>query len=66
MTHTEQVRTFRCAIHNAGSFYAALAEAGLYADPANRTRLFTYFPELVVKYGPNSSLYARMYSFEKV
>lgn len=66
MGHTEQVRTFRCAVHNAGSFYATLAEAGLYADPANRTRLLTCFPELVAQYGPSSSFYARMYSFEKV
>ena len=66
MRLTEQVRTFRCAIHNAGSFYATLAQAGLHADPANRARLLTCFPELTAQYGPRSSLYDRMYSFEEV
>ena len=66
MKLTEQVRTFRCAIHNAGSFYATLAQAGLHADPSNRARLLNCFPELAAQYGPRSSLYARMYSFEEV
>lgn len=66
MEITEQVRTLRCAIHNAGSFYATLAQAGLYADPVNRARLLGYFPELVSDYGPKSRLYDRMYSLEQV
>ena len=61
MTRTEQYCTLRCALHNASSFYATLAQAGLVADPADLVKLFEAFPALISDYGPASHFYARMY-----
>jgi 2-oxo-4-hydroxy-4-carboxy--5-ureidoimidazoline (OHCU) decarboxylase len=37
-----------------GSFVSAIAEALRFADPINREKLLTAFPDLVEKYGPTS------------
>jgi len=44
----------------AGSFYKALAHAGLAADPGNKQRLLTAFPEFAATYGPASRLHRTM------
>lgn len=62
MTRTEQYCTLRCALHNANSFYATLAQAGLVADPMDLVKLFETFPALISDYGPESHFYARMYT----
>jgi len=41
-----------------GTFISTVAQAGLFADPENRKRIFVAFPELVYKYGPTSHFYA--------
>lgn len=38
-----------------GSFVSALALALRYADPSNRARLLDAFPDIVKKYGPDST-----------
>ena len=43
-----------------GSFYKALAEAGLKADPSNRQRLLAAFPELANTYGAASVLHRQL------
>jgi len=40
-----------------GNFFRRLAEAGLAADPINRQRLLTAFPELTSIYGPDTKLH---------
>lgn len=40
-----------------GRFFKNLAGALVAADPTNRMRLLQAFPEIVVDYGPDSSLY---------
>ena len=56
MTNTEQYCTLRCALHNASSFYATLAQAGLVADPSDLVKLFEAFPALISDYGPRQPL----------
>lgn len=41
-----------------GSFTRLLAKAAIFADNENRRRLFSAFPELVYRYGPNSHFYS--------
>jgi hypothetical protein len=41
-----------------GSFTRFIAQAGIYADNENRRRVFSAFPEIVYKYGPQSRFYA--------
>jgi hypothetical protein len=62
MTRTEQYCTLRCALHNASSFYATLAQAGLVAGPSDLVKLFEAFPALISDYGPESHFYARMFT----
>jgi hypothetical protein len=45
------------AVEYGGSFFKALAAAGLKADPSNRDRLFRTWPELSATYGPASNLH---------
>jgi len=52
--------TFVTASKYAGSFYKALAHAGLAADPGNKQRLLTAFPEFAATYGPASRLHRTM------
>lgn len=56
-TAEEQIWTLHTAARFAGSFYKALANAGLLADPQNRARLFKAWPELTASYGPGTSFY---------
>jgi hypothetical protein len=52
--------TFQTAASYGGKFYAALADAGLAADPSNKRRLWLAFPELNSTYGPASALHRRL------
>lgn len=40
-----------------GSFYKALSIALRRADPRNRERILTAFPEILERYGPNTQFY---------
>ena len=60
MTDSDRYWTFVTATQFAGSFFKALAEAGLRADPINRERLLMAFPEIYAAYGPASRLHCRL------
>ena len=60
MTDSDRYWTFITAAQYAGSFFKALAEAGLKADPINRERLLLAFPEVYATYGPASRLHRRL------
>jgi hypothetical protein len=57
MSDTDLHYTFVTAAQYGGSFFRRLAEAGLAADPINRQRLTTAFPELMTIYGPDTILH---------
>jgi hypothetical protein len=57
MSDTDIHYTFVTATQYGGSFFRRLAEAGLAADPLNRQRLITAFPELLSIYGPDTKLH---------
>lgn len=40
-----------------GSFTRFLAQAGIFADSENRRRIFSAFPEIAHRYGPQSRFY---------
>jgi hypothetical protein len=40
-----------------GNFYSRLASALRAADPANREKIFSAFPEIDERYGPDSNFY---------
>jgi hypothetical protein len=61
MTPNQSRCTLQVAVHYAGSFFSALAQAGLTADPANRERLLQAFPEFEQQYGPGTAFYQRMF-----
>jgi hypothetical protein len=44
----------------AGSFYQAMGNAGLAADPNNKRRILAAFPEMVATYGTASRLHQTM------
>ena len=60
MSDTDTYWTLQAAVAYGGSFYKALAEAGLKADPSNRQRLLTAFPEMADTYGPASTLHRQL------
>ena len=60
MSGTDIHQTFVTAYTYGGSFYKALAEAGLKADPSNRQRLLAAFPELANTYGAASVLHRQL------
>ena len=60
MTDSDRYWTFITAMQYAGSFFTALAEAGLKADPINRERLLLAFPEIYATYGPSSRLHRKL------
>jgi len=60
MSDTDIHQTFVTAYTYGGSFYQALAMAGLKADPSNRQRLLTAFPEMADTYGPASTLHRQL------
>jgi hypothetical protein len=52
--------TFVTASKYAGSFYQAMGNAGLAADPNNKRRILAAFPEMVATYGTASRLHQTM------
>jgi hypothetical protein len=52
--------TFQTAASYGGSFFRALADAGLAADPGNKRRILMAFPEMTATYGPASPLHRRL------
>jgi 2-oxo-4-hydroxy-4-carboxy--5-ureidoimidazoline (OHCU) decarboxylase len=54
MTPTELHAMIICMDTNGGSFVSSIAQALRFADPTNRKKLLTAFPDLVEKYGPAS------------
>jgi len=60
MSDTDIHQAFVTAYTYGGSFYQALAMAGLKADPSNRQRLLAAFPEMADTYGPASVLYRQL------
>ena len=54
MTDQDIYWTLATACQYGGSFYQALAYAGLKADPSNKRRILDAFPELVAAYGTAS------------
>lgn len=60
MTDSDRYWTFITATHYGGSFFQALSEAGLKADPINRERLLNAWPELYATYGPSSRLHRKL------
>jgi hypothetical protein len=57
MTDSDIYWTLATACQHGGSFYQALACAGIKADPSNRRRILDAFPELVATYGTASRLH---------
>ena len=60
MSDTDIYWTLQTAATYGGSFYKALAEAALKADPSNRQRLLAAFPELANTYGAASALHRQL------
>ena len=60
MTPTDEHWTLQCAREYGGSFIRALAEAGLLADPNNRAKIFTAWPDLATVYGPATQLHRQL------
>lgn len=57
MTESDVYWTFATAVEYGGSFYKALAFAGMKADSSNKRRLLAAFPELAATYGKASNLH---------
>lgn len=57
LTTAQLHRTWLAAQHHGGGFIAALADAWLRGDSANRARITAAFPEIVTKFGPGSPFY---------
>ena len=62
MSDSDIYWTFVTASKYAGSFYKAMGNAGLAADPNNKRRILMAFPEMVATYGPASRLHQTMRS----
>jgi len=62
MSESDVYWTFVTGSKYAGSFYKALAHAGLAADPNNKRRILAAFPEMVATYGTASRLHQTMRS----
>jgi hypothetical protein len=57
MSESDIYWTFVTASKYAGSFYQAMGNAGLVADPNNKRRILQAFPEMVATYGAASRLH---------
>jgi hypothetical protein len=57
MNESDIYWTFATAQEYGGGFFQALATAGLKADPGNKRRILTAFPEMVATYGTASRLH---------
>ena len=62
MTDSDIYWTFAAAHHYGGSFYQALAQAGMKADPTNKNRIIEAFPELLDTYGVSSKFHQTLRS----
>jgi hypothetical protein len=60
MSESDIYWTFVTASKYAGSFYQAMGNAGLAADPNNKRRILAAFPEMVATYGTASRLHQTM------
>jgi len=56
MSPSEIFELTACMETYGGKFVSSLAIAIRYADPSNRQRILSVFPELVQRYGPSSAL----------
>jgi len=54
VTSTDFHAMLLCMETNGGRFVSSLSIALRYADPSNRQRILSTFPEIVEKYGPNT------------
>ena len=57
MSESDIFWTMATAAQYGGSFYQALGNAGLAADPNNKRRILDAFPEMVATYGAASRLH---------
>ena len=62
MTESDIYWTFATAYQHGGGFMQALAQAGMRADPQNKQRILTHFPELIDDYGPTTKLHTQLRS----
>ena len=62
MTDSDIYWTFAAAYQYGGSFYQALAQAGMKADPINKNRIIEAFPELLDTYGVSSKFHQTLRS----
>ena len=60
MSKSDIFWTMATAAQYGGSFYQALGNAGLAADPNNKRRILDAFPEMVATYGAASRLHQTM------
>jgi hypothetical protein len=57
LSKTQEHYTLLTARRFGGTFISTIAQAGIFADPDNRKRIFAAFPELIYQYGPHSHFY---------
>jgi hypothetical protein len=57
MSESDIYWTLATACQYGGSFYQALGQAGMKADPGNKQRILDAFPEMVATYGAASRLH---------
>jgi hypothetical protein len=57
VTEKQIVASIRTAHHYGGGFIKKLAEAALAADPYNRNKVLSNWPDLLTNYGPGSNFY---------
>lgn len=62
MTESDTYWTFATAYQHGGGFMQALAQAGMRADPQNKSRILVAFPELIDTYGPTTKLHTQLRS----
>jgi hypothetical protein len=60
MSDSDIFWTMATAAQYGGSFYQAMGNAGLAADPNNKRRILAAFPEMVATYGTASRLHQTM------
>ena len=60
MSDSDIFWTMATAAQYGGSFYQAMGNAGLAADPNNKRRILQAFPEMVATYGTASRLHQTM------
>ena len=58
LNKVQEHHTLLTARRFGGTFISTIAQAGIFADPDNRNRVFAAFPELIYHYGPQSRFYS--------